>query len=107
MLYKFTSKAAGDLLLLEPQGKVFLQTIGKTPGPRGIISPEEIPAAIEALQQAVVREEAEQAQALADALALAQPAPRFEAIRLRQRFKPVVDMLQRCQKANQPVVWGV
>jgi hypothetical protein len=55
----------------------------------------------------VVREEAEQAQALADALALAQPAPRFEAIRLRQRFKPVVDMLQRCQKANQPVVWGV
>ncbi len=107
MLYKFTSKATGDLILLEPQGNIFLQTIGKMPGPRGIISPEEMPAAIEALQQAVLREEAEQAQAVKEALALGQPAPRFESIRLRQRFKPVVDMLQRCHQADQAIVWGV
>jgi hypothetical protein len=107
MLYKFKSKAAGDLILLEPQGQLFLQTIGKTPGPQGIISVEEMPSAVHALQHAVSQQEAAQAQVTADAIAQGQPAPRFEAIGLRQRFKPVIDMLQRCHKANQPIVWGV
>ncbi|NBW55985.1 MAG: DUF1840 family protein, partial [Betaproteobacteria bacterium] len=29
MLYKFKSKASGDLILLEPQGRQFLSLIGK------------------------------------------------------------------------------
>jgi hypothetical protein len=41
------------------------------------------------------------------AAAQGQPAPRLEAISLRQRSKPIIDMLQRCQKAGQPIVWGV
>jgi len=52
MLYKFKSKAAGDLVLLEPQGKQFLQLIGKTVQAKGIIEPSDMPAAIAALQAA-------------------------------------------------------
>lgn len=107
MLYKFKSKAAGDLILLEPQGVQFLQIIGKTTGPQGIISPEEMPAAIQALQQAVQQQEAAQAQAVAEAIAQGQSPPRFEGISLRQRSKPIIDMLQRCHQAAQPIVWGV
>jgi hypothetical protein len=107
MLYKFKSKAAGDLILLEPQGVQFLQIIGKTPGPQGIIDAPEMPAAIAALQQAVQQQEAAQAQAVADAAAHGQPAPRLEGISLRQRSKPIIDMLQRCHQADQPIVWGV
>jgi cyclopropane-fatty-acyl-phospholipid synthase len=33
MLYKFKSRAAADLILLEPQGRQILEIIGKTPGP--------------------------------------------------------------------------
>ena len=32
MLYKFKSKAAGDLIMLEPNGRRVLEIIGKDPG---------------------------------------------------------------------------
>ena len=39
MLYKFKSKATGDLIMLEPQGKQIFKLIGKEPGAKGIILP--------------------------------------------------------------------
>ena len=107
MLYKFKSKASGDLILLEPQGCQFLSLIGKAIETKGIIEVEQMPQAIKALQDAVATEEMQQAQAVAQAKALGQIPPKFEAISLRQRTKPIIDMLQRCAKAGQPVVWGV
>ena len=107
MLYKFKSKAAGDLILLEPQGQQFLTLIGKTPAPQGIIEPEHMLQAIADLQEAVRLVEAEQALAVAEAKAQGQTPPQFAGISLRQRCKPIIDMLQRCQKAGHPIVWGV
>ena len=46
MLYKFKSKAAGDLIMLEPNGRRVLDIIGKDPGAKGIILPEEMPPAM-------------------------------------------------------------
>ena len=107
MLYKFKSKAAGDLILLEPQGQQFLTLIGKTPAPQGIIEPEYMLKAIADLQEAVHLIEAEQAREVAEAKAQGQAVPHFGGISLRQRCKPIIDMLQRCQKAGHPIVWGV
>ena len=107
MLYKFKSKAAGDLILLEPQGRQFLQLIGKTLEPKGIIEPEHMGQAILALQEAVKTEEAQQAQAVAQAQDAGHAPPKVESISLRQRCKPIIDMLQRCEKAGQAIVWGV
>ena len=107
MLYKFKSKATGDLILLEPQGRQFLSLIGKAVEPKGIIEPDQMPEAIKALQDAVAMEELQQADAVAQAKAQGQTPPKFEAISLRQRTKPIIDMLQRCHQAGQPVVWGV
>jgi cyclopropane-fatty-acyl-phospholipid synthase len=107
MLYKFKSKATGDLILLEPQGRQFLSLIGKPVEPKGIIEPEHMGQAILALQNAVKTEEAQQAQAVAQAQAEGHAPPKFEAISLRQRCKPIIDMLQRCEKAGQAIVWGV
>ena len=107
MLYKFKSKATGDLILLEPQGKQFLQLIGKAIEPKGIIEPEHMAQAILALQIAVKAEETQQAQAVAQAQDAGHAPPKFEAISLRQRCKPIIDMLQRCEKAGQAIVWGV
>ena len=107
MLYKFKSKAAGDLIMLEPNGRRVLQIIGKEAGPKGIILPEQIPGAIAALEAAVAQEEADH-QALADqAQANGETPPRNEAVSLRQRAVPFLDMLRRCQKAGQEIVWGV
>ena len=107
MLYKFKSQATGDLILLEPQGRQFLQLIGKAVESKGIIEPEHMQAAISALQEAVKAQEAAQAQAITQAKAEGHAPPSFDAISLRQRSKPIIDMLQRCHKAGQPIVWGV
>ena len=47
MLYKFKSKATGDLIMLEPQGKHILKLIGKEASAKGIILPTEMLAAID------------------------------------------------------------
>ena len=53
MIYKFRSKAAGDLIMLEPHGDQLLRLLGREPAPKGIIEPAQMPAAIAALQAAV------------------------------------------------------
>ena len=102
MLYKFKSKATGDLIMLEPQGRQILQIIGKEPGPKGIILPYEMSQAIQDLHDAVMAEE--EAQQEADDGA--QPSgPR--TISLKQRVVPFVDMLRRAHAEDKEVVWGV
>jgi len=107
MLYKFKSKAAGDLIMLEPNGRRVLEIIGKTPGAKGIIEPGDMPAAIAALEGAIAREEADQQQAVEEARAKGQVPPTFGDVSLRQRAVPFIDMLKRCEKAGKEIVWGV
>lgn len=107
MLYKFKSKAAGDLIMLEPNGRRVLQIIGKDPDPKGIIEPPQMGAAIAALEAAIAQEEAEHKAAIDEAKARGEEPPRFDAISLRQRAVPFIDMLRRCEKADKEIVWGV
>jgi hypothetical protein len=107
MLYKFKSKAAGDLIMLEPNGRRVLEIIGKDPGPKGIILPEEMPGAISALEAAVAQEDAALKAASNDAKANKRVAPSGDRVSLRQRAVPFLDMLRRCEKAGKEIVWGV
>ena len=107
MLYKFKSKAAGDLIMLEPNGRRVLEIVGKDPGPKGIILPDDMPAAMQKLDAAIAREEAEQKAAIDEAKAKGQVPPRFDAVSLRQRAVPFIDMLKRCSAAGKEIVWGV
>ncbi len=106
-LYKFKSKAAGDLIMLEPNGRRVLEIIGKDAGPKGIVLPEEMPGAIQALEAAIAREEAEQQAAIDEAKARGEVPPRFGEVSLRQRAVPFIDMLRRCSAAGKEIVWGV
>jgi regulator of protease activity HflC (stomatin/prohibitin superfamily) len=107
MLFKFKSKATGDLIMLEPNGRRVLQIIGKDAQPKGIILPEQMPAAVGALEAAIAKEEADQKAIIDEAKAKGETPPRFDAISLRQRAVPFLDMLRRCEKAGQEIVWGV
>jgi hypothetical protein len=107
MLYKFKSKAAGDLIMLEPNGRRVLEIIGKDAGPKGIILPEEMPGAIARIESAITREEAEHQAMIEEAKAKGQVPPRFDGVSLRQRAVPFIDMLKRCSQAGKEVVWGV
>ena len=107
MLYKFKSKAAGDMIMLETNGRRVLEIIGKDAGPKGIILPEEMPAALTALESAISHEEAQHQAAIDEAQAKGQVPPRFDAVSLRQRAVPFIDMLRRCSAAGKEIVWGV
>jgi Domain of unknown function (DUF1840) len=100
MIYKFKSKATGDLIMLGPHGDQVLRLMGREPAAKGIIEPEAMDAALAALQDAVAAEAAEAADEAADP-----DQPR--AVALRQRVWPMVDMLRRAQAAGVAVVWGV
>jgi len=111
MLYKFKSKSTGDVIMLEPNGRRVLEIIGKDTksgaSKQGIVLSADMPAALAALEAAVAHEEAERKTAIEQALAEHQPAPRFEAVSLRQRALPFMDMLRRCTKDGHAIVWGV
>src|SRR5690349_8528594 len=100
MLYKFKSKAAGDLIMLEPNGRRVLEIIGKDAGPKGIILPEQMPAAISAIDAAIAKEESDQKALIDEAKGKGEAPPRFEGVSLRQRAVPFLDMLRRCEKAG-------
>ena len=107
MLYKFKSKAAGDLIMLEPNGRRVLEIIGKDPQPKGIIEPDQMAGAIDALEAAITQEEAEHKALAEEARAKGETPARLDSVSLRQRAVPFLDMLRRCQKAGQEIVWGV
>ena len=105
MLYKFKSRAAADLIMLEPQGRQIVTIMGKTPGASGIVTAAQIPGAIAALEAAVTAEEA--LPPVDEAGEEAAEQERAEAVRLRQRVAPLIEMLRRSAAEQVDVVWGV
>jgi hypothetical protein len=111
MIYKFKSKATGDLIMLEENGRTILRIIGKTDPQalkQGIVLPKDMPAAIATLQEAVIHEEARnQEKAHAAPEAGRANAGAIQGIGLRQRSLPFIRMLERCHAENKEIVWGV
>ena len=107
MLYKFKSRATADLIMLEPNGRQLLEIIGKSPEPHGIVTAAQIPGAIQALQDAIAADEARQQAPRDEGEAGeedAQEAP-ADAVRLRQRATPFIDLLRRSAAEDCDVVW--
>lgn len=107
MIYKFKSRATGDLIMLEPDGRRVLEIIGKTPGPQGIIEVDQMLPAVAALNAAIAKSEAE-FKAAAEAAGGTHNVPTpYVAVTLRQRATPFIAMLRECAQANREIVWGV
>jgi len=111
MLYKFKSRATADLILLEPHAHRILHLIGKDPEPQGVITLEQMPAAIEALQAAITLDEQQCAHARATHHATGFDDAEAElleqnTVHLHQRATPFVEMLRRSLAEEYEVVWG-
>jgi hypothetical protein len=108
MLYRFKSQATADVVMLEPNARQLLDVIGKTPGPQGIVTVDQIPAAVSALEAAIHRE-LESSKHNRDALAAEDhdEVAEREHVGLHQRATPFLDMLKRSHAEGRDVVWGV
>jgi hypothetical protein len=100
MIYKFKSRATGDLIMTQPVGERVLGLIGKDSTPQGIIEVDQMPGAIAALESAVAAESPSGAD---DDDAGAGKADR---VSLRQRVWPMVEMMKRASAEKQPITWG-
>lgn len=107
MSVKFKSQATEDLLMLQAHAQQVLQLIGKDAAHSGILEPRDMPAALATLR------DLPEPSAQVDEVAPApqdedelEPAP-TDGISLRKRAWPFVQMIERAQAANQPIVWGV
>jgi len=107
MLYKFKSKAAGDVIMMGPTGDNVLRLIGKAPAPQGIIESAAMAAALDALERAVAADEAARAQAEKEAAGEGKRNGAGDGVTLRQRAWPLVEMMKRSSAAGADIVWGV
>ena len=109
MIYKFKSKAAGDVIMMKVNGDQVLRVLGKTPGGKGIVTVAELPAAISALEAAIGsgvgggdpklagdRDDEDRSGAEA-----------AELVSLQRRAWPLLEMMKASLAARADVVWGV
>jgi len=94
MLVKFHSSAAPDLTMLRDLAQYLLGIIGKRIGERGVITSEELPAAIGRLEAAV-----------APAVANGVNGDPVHAMQ-RRRVYPFLDLLREASRQHADVVWG-
>jgi hypothetical protein len=118
MIYQFETRAGGRLTYTSVIGSQLLHIIGKQPGPRGVITFEDIPAAIRALEAAVAREKSmsEQERRTLEPHATNESRrgdPRDDErepeppVTLGQRAFPLIDLLKFAQNAKEDVTWGI
>jgi hypothetical protein len=98
MIYKFKSRATGDLIMTQPVGERVLALIGKANTAQGIIEVDQMPAAIGALEAAVA---AETPRAAGD-----DDGGKADKVSLRQRVWPMVEMIKQAMAEKQPITWG-
>jgi Domain of unknown function (DUF1840) len=102
MLYKFKSKASGDVIMLGPNGDQVMRIVGREPAAQGIFEVAHMPQLLGALEQAVAADEAARQTPPDDGDA---PA-KGDGVSLRQRVWPLVEMLRRSHAAREVITWG-
>jgi hypothetical protein len=104
-MYRFKSKADGDLLMMDPVGDQILRIVGREPAAKGIIEVDALPQAIRALEEAIAA--AELARRDARRADDDDDDSGAEAIGLAQRAWPMLEMMRRSLAERSDIVWGV
>jgi hypothetical protein len=108
MLITFKSPAAPGVIMLENLAEYLLGIIGKQLTARGVITHDEIPAAIQKLEAAVVTDKRERAEHDGRFHEGEEGhEPHELPIGLAQRAFPFLDMLRLAQKHDKDILWGV
>jgi hypothetical protein len=115
MIYEFKCRATGTVVMTKPAAEWLLRVIGKEPGPTGIITVAQMPAAIDAIRTAVeeekraIREARQESSGAPPAGAgdLGQGEDASAVVTLAQRAWPFVEMLEAAHKAERDITWGV
>lgn len=108
-MYRFKSRADGDLIMMAPVGDQMLRLIGREPAGQGIIEVAALPQAIAALERAIADADAQAAKTGEAGSAASDDGGNDGArgIGIRQRAWPLLEMMRRSLAQRADIVWGV
>jgi hypothetical protein len=113
MLFKFKSKAAADLIMLEADARRLLKIMLGDDPVMGIVLSQDLPAVLAKIDAAVLHDEAlrkaraEKAQQVTQEDQDGSDEPELPTVRLAQRAAPMQQMIQRSIAEASDIVWGV
>lgn len=108
MLIVFQSKAAADVLMFSKHALTIMQVIGRpydTMPERGVITHEQLPDAIESLEQAISDDKHNEDEAQQHEDDDVKVHPIAEPVSFRQRVWPLLTMLRASRERDVDVVW--
>ena len=105
MIYQFRSKAGPDVIMLADLTKRIFNILGRSLEPRGILTEEQLPALITALETAILNDLEERKKASENKDGKSEK-PKL-ADRLGQRAYPFLELMKQARAKNEPVMWGV
>ena len=108
MLYRFNSAAAGEIIMLAPHAEEIFAAIGRPLGERGVITADQLTAAIAALQQAM--EHSKKQQDADDGASEDEDQDNHDdhdvPVPFHVRAWPFLNMLIKSEAAQKNVTWG-
>ncbi len=105
MIYQFRSKAGPDVIMLADLTKRIFDILGRSLEPRGILTVEQLPTLITALEAAILKDLEDRAKAN-DETEKDVEKPKL-ADRLGQRAYPFLELMKQAKAKEEPVMWGV
>ncbi len=110
MIVVFQSPASGDVIMFGDVAHRMMTIMGKDPGPKGIVTVEQLPEAIARLR-AAMEEDKRALAALAEderpQVETGEGGAKRPFVSLAQRAAPLLELLEWSLKKEKPVVWGV
>ena len=101
MIYQFRSKAGPDVIMLADLSQRIFDILGRPLEPRGILTVEQLPSLIAALETAILKDLEERSEAEETG-----EKPKL-ADRLGQRAYPFLELMKQGKAKGEPVMWGV
>ena len=106
MLYRFKSRAAPEFVMLEAHARQLFDIIGKPPGKTGIVTVEQMPAAIAALEAALAAESRNNRHNHDDHVVEGHDDDaEKQHVGLHQRATPLLRMLRESLAEDKEVIW--
>jgi hypothetical protein len=105
MIYQFRSKAGPDVIMLADLTQRIFDILGRQLEPRGILTQEQLPSLITALETAILKDLEERAQAKHEGEEQTEK-PKLSD-RLGQRAYPFLELMKQAKAKNEPIMWGV
>jgi Domain of unknown function (DUF1840) len=107
MLYKFKSKAAGDVIMTAPVGDAVLRAMGREPAAKGIFEAAMLAGLLQTLESAVLADEERRRPAADDLEDAPAQGAAGDGLSLKQRAWPLLEMMRRAASTGHDIVWGV